>query len=467
MANHTYTCPGCGKLRKAPDAQDIAKCRICGTTVERIDGIWVKSKAEQQTVSFKVSHFLIGIIFLLLGFFTIEPIINTRIGKTILNQSFLFWGIASLLVISTVTLVLGFIIERKTSFLVLQFCTLFIMAALIRLSFVEKTLPLTQSVIYNTTQNSNNATSDSVLSSQLLYSSEEKEDLTQLFFELMTDKYLVEDINNSSNLSVKKTLDTSENNYDYEITPSETNNRFPNGFRISIREVTETDLQNQYYEERTGGLGLKIPDRNSAIQIKNDLVQRFEDNYEIFESTPQSNNNHWISIKGENYFWIRFLTLEDDFTILEIVRYMNDADARQHKKVMEQVNSNRADKSVDPKPLSPQEALACKQNAANLDDEQKELKELELRLAYLDFGDPKSEKHLDKETEFNNRTQKYNLDLKLYESGCENNVSLDYPTYEKVCNSADVSKNNSNTPLNTAINRFCAGFKNYASRISN
>lgn len=55
---------------------------------------------------------------------------------------------------------------------------------------------------------------------------------------------------------------------------------------------------------------------------------------------------------------------------------MDDANARQHKNVMEQVNNAMAEKSASPKPLSPQEALACKQSAADLDAKKKQLDEL-------------------------------------------------------------------------------------------
>lgn len=96
---------------------------------------------------------------------------------------------------------------------------------------------------------------------------------------------------------------------------------------------------------------MKIADKNDAISIKDEIVQRFENDYELFESAPQADNSHWIAIKGKNYYWIRFLTLDQDFMILEIIRYMDDANARQHKNVMEQVNNAMAEK-VHPQNLS-------------------------------------------------------------------------------------------------------------------
>ena len=463
MATQNYTCPGCGKLRKAPSSQDIARCRICGTTVERVENAWIKTESEPEKNSINPIHFLAGIIFILLGFFLIEPITSTTWGSPILNQSFLFWGIVSLLVVSTFTLIIGFFINRQHANLILRYSALFILAALVRLSFVESSLPLMQAKIYNPPQSLTVTPADSLLTKATLYTDQERDELTNLFFELMTDKYLVDDIGNSSNLSVKKTLDTSENNYDYEVIPSETNTRFPNSFRISIRDVVETDLQDQYYQERTGGLGLRISTKNDAVTIMNQLVQRFENNYNLFESASQENNAHWISIKGENYFWIRFLTLEQDFMILEVVQYMNDADARQHKKVMEQVNQSRISKNTDPKPLSPQEALACKKSSAKLSVEKNQLEEFELRLAYLDFGDPKSEEHLSKEKEFLKRTKQYELDLKLYKSGCENNISLDFSTFKQVCDSEDLKTGS--VPFTKVINGFCSGFTEYALKI--
>ncbi|MEO9887792.1 MAG: hypothetical protein ABJR05_17335 [Balneola sp.] len=467
MAIQNYTCPGCGKLRKAPSSQDIARCRICGTTVEKIEGIWLETNTDSNSKNktFNLVGFLTGFIFILLGFFLIEPISKTSWGQSILNQSFLFWGIVSMLIVSTFTLVIGFFVQRKNAYQVLRYSLLFIFAALIRLSFFENSLPLMQSKIYNSPQTKIDISSDSLMTQQILYTDQELEDLTKLFFELMTDKYLVDDIDKSSNLNVKKTLDTSENNYDYEIIPSESNDRFPASFRISVRDLVETSLQNQYYQERAGGLGLKISEKNDAIAIKDELIQRFENNYEIFESTPQTDNNHWISIKGENYFWVRFLTLDQDFMILEIIRYMNDADARQHKNVMDQVNSSMADENSNPKPLSPQEALACKTNATKLDKKKNQLDELELRLAYLDFGDPRSEEHIEKERSFNKQTQEYNLDLKLYQTGCENNISLDFSTYEQVCDSIDLKGSSKSVPFKNKGNRFCSKFSNFALRI--
>lgn len=463
MAQENYTCPGCSKLRKAPLGQDIARCRICGTTVEKIEGIWLETEDKIPKKSFNLIGFLVGIIFILLGFFLSEPIVSTDWGKAILDQSLLFWGIVSLLITSTITLILGFFIERKYAYQILRYSILFIFAALIRLSFVENSLPLMQSKIYNPASEITVAKSDSSVN-QVLYTDEQREDLTMLFFELMTDKYLVDDIDNSSNLLVKKTLDTSENNYEYEITPSKINDRFPNGFRISIRDIVETDLQDQYYEERAGGLGLKISDKENAILIKNEIVKQFEENYELFESISQSDENHWISIKGENYYWIRFLTLEEDFMILEIIRYINDADARQHKEVMEQVRSS-ATTSSTPKPLSPQEAIACKSSANKLDTKKSQINELEIRLAYLDFGDPKSDEHIEKEQLFAKQTQEYKRDLKLYESGCKNNISLDFPTYKQVCTPEDLKSNTASEPFENTGNRFCIRFSEYAEKI--
>jgi len=463
MAQENYTCPGCGKLRKAPLGQDIARCRICGTTVEKIEGIWLETEDKVPKKSFNLIGFLVGIICILLGFFLSKPIVSTDWGKAILDQSLLFWGIVSVLITSTATLILGFFIERKHANRILRYSLLFIFAALMRLSFVESSLPLSQSEIYNSSSQKVEISPDS-LKAEALYTYEQREDLTMLFFELMTDKYLVDDIDNSSNLNVKKTLDTSENNYEYEITPSKMNERFPDGFRISIRDIVETDLQDQYYEERAGGLGLKISEKANAILIKNEIVKQFEENYELFESISQSDENHWISIKGENYYWIRFLTLEEDFMILEIIRYMNDADARQHKKVMEQVRST-AIASVTPKPLSPQEALACKSSASKLDIKKSQLNELEIRLTYLDFGDPKSDEHIEKEQLYGKQSKDYKLDLKLYESGCESNVSLDFPTYKQVCTPDDLKSNSGSEPFESTGNRFCIRFPDYAEKI--
>ncbi len=465
MEKENYICPGCGRIREAPSTQDIARCSLCGTTVEKIEGIWGENRPESENTSFDPVHFLTGVVFILLGFFLIVPITDTSWGKPILNQSFVFWGVISLFVISTITLIIGFMIKRKHAYLILRYSFLFVFAALIRLSFVENSLPLMQSEIYNSPSANNEVSPDSLLNDQPLYTSRELEDLTRLFFDLMTDKDLADDIESSSNLNVKKTLDTSENNYNYEIIPSETNDRFPNGFRISIRDIVENDLQNQYYRERAGGLGLKISNKNDAIAIKDEIIQRFENNYDLFESTPQPDNNHWISIKGKNYYWVRFLTLDQDFMILEIVRYMDDANARQHKNVMEQVNKAVAAKSFTPKPLSPQEALACKKSAAELDAKKDRLNDLELRLTYLDFGDPKSEEHLQKERLFTKLSQDYALDLKLYKSGCRDSVSLDFPTFEQICNSDDLMNKTGSEPSSKQGNRFCKEFPDYALRI--
>ncbi|MBO6622290.1 MAG: hypothetical protein JJ892_11360 [Balneola sp.] len=465
MEKENYICPGCGRIRQAPSTQSIARCSLCGTTVEKIKGVWEENSIETEKTSFDPVQFLTGVVFILLGFFLIVPVSNSSWGTPILNQSFLFWGIVSVFVISTITLIIGFMIKRKHAYLILRYSLLFVFAALIRLSFVENSLPFMQSEIYNPPTDKSEVTTDSLLNNQPLYTSRELKDLSLLFFDLMTDKDLVNDIDSSPNLNVKKTLDTSENNYDYEIIPSEINDRFPNGFRITIRDIAEVNLQNQYYRERAGGLGLKITNKNDAVALKDEIVQRFESNYELFESTPQPDNNHWISIKGENYYWVRFLTLDQDFMILEIIRYMDDANARQHKNVMEQVNKAVASKSFSPKPLSPQEAFACKKSAEELDIKKNRLDDLELRLTYLDFGDPKSEEHLQKERLFTKLSQDYQLDLKLYQSGCTDSVSLDFSTFEQVCNSYDLMNKTASEPSSQPGNRFCKGFPDYALRI--
>lgn len=468
MAQENYRCPGCSKLRKAPVAQDIARCRICGTTVEKVEGIWMEATPTKEEKTFNVSAFLVGIIFILLGFFTVAPIIHAGWAESILDQSFLFWGIVSLLVISTVTLLIGIFIKRKHAYLFLCYCTLFVLSALVRLTFVEHNLPLMQSSIYNSSQSSSTTPADSSAYKPILYSAAERQVLTSLFFELMTESYLVDDIDKSSNLNVKKTLDPSEDNYDYEITPSETNNRFPASFHISIRDVVEENLQSLYYKERTGGLGLKIASKQDAIILKDEVVKLFEENYDLFESKEQPTNQQWIAIKGSNYFYIRFLTLDKDFMILEIIRYMNDADARQHKKVMEQVTDSRTKEIAHPKPLSPQEALACKKIAGTLGEEKRSLEELELRLAYLDFGDPKSVEHISKENLFNNRSKQYKITLENYNSGCSpTNAVIDYETYTNVCTIKDVEKNKANAPFISSGNRFCANFKEFALRVQN
>ncbi len=462
MEKENYICPGCGRIRQAPSTQNIARCSLCGTTVEKINGVWEETQIEPKKSTFDTVQFLTGIVFILLGFFLIVPVANTSWGNPILNQSFLFWGIVSVFVISTITLIVGFMIKRKHAYLILRYSLLFVFAALIRLSFVENSLPFMQSQVYNPPTDKTEVSPDSLLKDQPLYTSRELEDLTSLFFDLRTDKDLADDIDISSNLLVEKTLDTSEKNYEYEIIPSETNDRFPNGFRISIRDIVERDLQSQYYKERSGGLGLKIADKNDAISIKDEIVQRFENDYELFESAPQADNSHWIAIKGKNYYWIRFLTLDQDFMILEIIRYMDDANARQHKNVMEQVNNAMAEKSASPKPLSPQEALACKQSAANLDAKKKQLDELELRLTYLDFGDPKSEEHLEKERSFAKLSKDYKLSLKMFQSGCRQNVSLNFSTFEQVCKPDDLTKQTESKPYTNSGNSFCKGFKEYA-----
>lgn len=468
MDQENYRCPGCGKLRKAPIAQDIARCRICGSTVEKIDGVSLKVIPLEEKNTSNVSAFLIGLIFIILGFFTIVPIIQSGWAEQILDQSFLFWGIVSMLVISTITLIIGIFIKRGHAYLFLCYSMLFVFSALVRLSFVEENLPLIQSSVYNSSQTSKPVSKDSSAYEPFLYSAEERQDLTELFFELMTETYLVDDIDNSSNLSVKKTLDASENNYDYDITPSETNNRFPASFHISIRDVVEKDLQRLYYTERTGGLGLNIDSKQDAIILKNEIVKHFEENYELFESEEQSDNQHWIALQGSNYFYIRFLTLDKDFMILEIIRYMNDADARQHKKVMDQVTDSKTKKIADPKPLSPQEALACKITAGTLGQKKQNLEELELRLAYLDFGDPKSTEHISKESLFNDRSRQYKITLENYDSGCSfRNAVLDFETYTSVCTIEDLERNNTNAPFLSSGNRFCADFKEFALRIQN
>lgn len=468
MAQENYRCPGCGKLRKAPTAQDIARCRICGTTVEKIEGIWLETAPTEEKKTNKASAFLMGIIFIILGFFTIETIIHTSSGEAILDQSFLFWGIVSMLIISTVTLIFGLFIKREHAYLFLCYCTLFVLSALVRLTFIEGNLPLLQSTVYNSSQSFNTTPTDSSINQPILYSSEEQQDLAKLFFELITEPYLVDDIDNSSNLNVKKTLDPSEDNYDYDITPSETNNRFPASFHISIRDVIERDLQSLYYKERTGGLGLNIASKQDAIIIKNEIVRHFEENYELFESNEQPNNQQWIAIKGSNYFYIRFLTLDANFMILEIIRYMNDADARQHKKVMEQVTDSRTTKVVNLKPLSPQEAIACKKTAESLGQKKRTLEELELRLAYLDFGDPKSDEHISKKNLFNDRSNQYKITLDHYNLGCSpTNAVIDYETYTDVCTIEDLDINKAGAPFMSSKNRFCADFKEFALRVQN
>ncbi|MFY0684234.1 MAG: hypothetical protein JXR20_06765 [Balneola sp.] len=466
MAAENYRCPGCGKLRKAPLTQDIARCRICNTTVEKIDGIWLETIPEKRENTFNVSALLIGVIFIILGFFTIVPIVQTNWAEPVLDQSFLFWGVVSLLVISTITLIIGIFEKRGHAYLFLCFSMLFVFSALVRLSFVEENLPLMQSSLYNPPQSLNTAAVDSSANKPFLYTAEERRDLTELFFELMTEAYLVDDIDNSSNLNVKKTFDNSEKNYDYEITPSETNNRFPASFHISIRDVVEDNLQSLYYKERTGGLGLKIAGKQDAIILKNEVVNRFEENYDLFESNAQSNDQHWIAIQGSNYFYIRFLTLDEDFMILEIIRYMNDADARQHKRVMDQVTDSKTKQIVDPKPLSPQEALACKKTSEALEEEKRALDELELRLAYLDFGDPKSAEHISKENLFNDRSRQYRITLKNYNSGCSpKNAVLNFETYTSVCTIEDLERNNTTAPFLSSGNRFCAEFNEFALRL--
>ena len=149
MEKENYICPGCGRIRQAPSTQNIARCSLCGTTVEKINGVWEETQIEPKKSTFDTVQFLTGIVFILLGFFLIVPVANTSWGNPILNQSFLFWGIVSVFVISTITLIVGFMIKRKHAYLILRYSLLFVFAALIRLSFVENSLPFMQSQVYN------------------------------------------------------------------------------------------------------------------------------------------------------------------------------------------------------------------------------------------------------------------------------------------------------------------------------
>tara|TARA_R110002126_G_scaffold13356_1_gene58079 strand:+ start:9930 stop:11330 length:1401 start_codon:yes stop_codon:yes gene_type:complete len=463
MTDETYKCPGCKKIRKAPTGQDIARCRICGTTVEKIDGVWLKSlpdttqtpntsKDSEKITRKNLANGLMAVIFILLGYFLIIPITETSWGAPLLENNALFWGVASMLIVSMLALILGFIIKRKYANLVFRFLTLFCLTALIKLTFVDKKIPLmgeiNQKEIVQTPPN-------------FEYSETELDNLSNLYFELITDDERLKKLTSTTEVNVSKTLDEVEKNYDYVVTPADTNTPYPSTFRISINNKVETDLQKQYYVERTAGLGLQIASEEDAIEFKNSIIQKFEDSFELFESEIREDESYWASVKLGNYYWVRFLTLDSDFMILEVVRYMKDSDARQHKKVMESVkNSNNT--LSESKPLSPQEAIACKNKAGILDQEKSALIELEKRLAYLDFGDPKSEEHLSKEQEFNTRTSQYNTSKELYTAGCQNSVTLSYSTYTKACSVNDALP--SGNP-ETSGNSFCRAFPQYLNQL--
>lgn len=464
MTDETYKCPGCKKIRKAPEGQDIARCRICGTTVEKIDGVWLKSlpettpatsvaKDDEKNASKNLVNALIALVFILLGYFLITPITETSWGAPILENNAFFWGVVSMLIISISALILGFIIKRKHANLVLRLLTLFCLTALVKLTFVDKKIPLMDDV---------NQKGVVTVSPNFKYPETELENLSNLYFELITDNERLNNLISTSELTVSKTLDSAEKNYDYVVTPADTNAPYPSTFRISINNKIETDLQKQYYVERTSGLGLKIASEKAALDFKNSIIEKFEDTFELFESEPREDDGYWASIKQGNYYWIRFLTLESDFMILEVVRYMKDADARQHKKVMDSVQNANVS-LAEPKPLSPQEAIACKTKAGMLDQEKNALVELEKRLSYLDFGDPKSEEHLTKKKEFDTRTYQYNIDKELYTAGCQNAVTLSYSTYTKACSTNDVS---SQKASKNSLNSFCRSFPQYLTRLT-
>ena len=189
MTDETYKCPGCKKIRKAPTGQDIARCRICGTTVEKIDGVWLKSlpdttqtpntsKDSEKITRKNLANGLMAVIFILLGYFLIIPITETSWGAPLLENNALFWGVASMLIVSMLALILGFIIKRKYANLVFRFLTLFCLTALIKLTFVDKKIPLmgeiNQKEIVQTPPN-------------FEYSETELDNLSNLYFELITD----------------------------------------------------------------------------------------------------------------------------------------------------------------------------------------------------------------------------------------------------------------------------------------